>query len=394
VDAAAVDALADLERPGDVAAVSDVLTALYHPWLEDGANALRQVVASAEVGQAYPTAALPVPEPRTCLLFIDALRYDAGQRLAALLAARGLECRLETHLAALPTVTPTAKPAISPVADRLAGGPDLMPVVAGTSTRVTIDVLRRQLLQTGYQVLDEDETGDPNGRGWTELGAIDAYGHQHGWKVARHLAAELRAIDLRVTALLDAGWRRVVVVTDHGWLMLPTGLPKADLPEHLTVIRKGRCARLKVGATVEYLTVPWRWDPAVHIAVAPGIRCFEAGKEYEHGGLSPQECFTPLITVSRRSGAGGVTVTIQNVSWRGLRCIVQTVGGAQEMQADIRTRAGDPATSLVAGAKALTPDGGASLLARDEDREGEAAFIVLLDAQGALLAQASTIVGG
>ncbi len=45
-------------------------------------------------------------------------------------------------------------------------------------------------------------------------------------------------------------------------------------------------------------TVPWRWDAHVRIAIALDIRCYEAGQEYEHGGLSPQECVTPLITVT------------------------------------------------------------------------------------------------
>ena len=99
-------------------------------------------------------------------------------------------------------------------------------------------------------------------------------------------------------ALLDHGWREVVIVTDHGWLLLTGGLPKADLPFHLTHLRKGRCAVLKEGSDSDQQTVSWRWDDAVRIAVAPGIRCYEAGKEYEHGGLSPQECVTPVITVS------------------------------------------------------------------------------------------------
>ncbi len=38
----------------------------------------------------------------------------------------------------------------------------------------------------------------------------------------------------RIEALLGAGWREVRVVTDHGWLWLPGGLPKVDLPKYLT----------------------------------------------------------------------------------------------------------------------------------------------------------------
>jgi hypothetical protein len=394
VDGAALMAVASVEHSGDVAAVGAVLTALYRPWLEDAANAFQRAVGAAEDAHAYAAGAPPEAEPGTCLLFTDALRFDAGQRLAAMLRADALECSVDAHLAALPTVTPTAKPAVTPVAEYLAGGPDLSPVVAGTTTRVTADVLRRQLAEAGYQVLGEDELGDPTGRAWTELGAIDAYGHQHGWKVAHHLAGELRALKRRVLALLDAGWHRVVVVTDHGWLMLPGGLHKAELPEHLTLIRKGRCARLKGGTRVDYQTVPWRWDAAVRIAMAPGIHCFEAGKEYEHGGLSPQECVTPLIAIARQSGAGGVNVAIESVGWRGLRCVVKTMGAAPDLRADIRTRANDPTTSLVAAPKPIGSDGGVSLLVQDEDREGQAAFVVIVDMRGVVVAQHATIVGG
>jgi hypothetical protein len=394
VDGAAVDALASVEHSADAAAIGAALNALYRPWLEDAATALQRAVASGEGAQAYPAEPLPAPEPGTCLLFTDALRFDVGQRLAAMLNARGQVCAVDAHLAALPSVTPTAKPAVSPVATRFSGGPDLAPIVTGTNTRVTVDVLRRQLGEAGYQVLGEEEVGDPSGRAWTELGAIDGYGHQHGWKVARHLAGELRALEQRIGALLDAGWRRVVVITDHGWLMLPGGLPKVELHEHLTVVRKGRCARLKEGSSVDYQTVSWRWDSSVRIAIAPGIACFEAGREYDHGGLSPQECVTPVITIARTTGASGSSVAIVSASWRGLRCVVKTAGSAPGMLADIRTRAGDPTTSLAAAPRPMGADGSFSVLAQDGEREGEAVLVVILDAHGTVLAQVSTIVGG
>ncbi len=91
----------------------------------------------------------------------------------------------------------------------------------------------------------------------------------------------------------------VVVVTDHGWLLLPGDLPNAELPQHLTTIRKGRCAVLKAGAQTDQHTAPWRWDSSVCVAVASGIACYEAGVQYEHGGISPQECVVPVITVSK-----------------------------------------------------------------------------------------------
>ena len=82
----------------------------------------------------------------------------------------------------------------------------------------------------GIQVLKGDELGDASGRAWTELGDIDAYGHAHGWGAEHRLTAELRALERRITGLLEHGWQHVVVVTDHGWLQLRGRLPKASDP--------------------------------------------------------------------------------------------------------------------------------------------------------------------
>ena len=128
---------------------------------------------------------------------------------------------MEAHLAALPGVTPTAKPAISPVAHMLTGKgcQGLEPVVSASGSKVTADVLRKLLVQAGYQVLMGDELGDPSGKAWTEMGAIDSYGHQYGWKLAHHLAGEIRDLVSRIDSLIGWGWKQVLVVTDHGWLL-------------------------------------------------------------------------------------------------------------------------------------------------------------------------------
>jgi hypothetical protein len=197
-----------------------------------------------------------------------------------------------------------------------------------------------------------------------------------------------------VQALLDHGWPRVVIVTDHGWLMLPGGLPKTELPIHLTQKRKGRCAVLKEGADVDQQTVPWRWDERVQIAMAPGISCYEAGKEYEHGGLSPQECITPVITVVRAEEGEAEPLSIERIQWKRLRCTVKISGGRPGLRVDVRTRAGDPGASLILEPKAVEADGQVSLLVEDEDMEGVAAIVVAFTPNGAIHAQQSTIIGG
>ncbi len=388
-DAGVIAALAAVELSADVKAVGAAIGAVYRPWLDEAARAFQTGVATttpitASVVHDYDVG--------TCVLFADGLRLDTGRHLAGLLDAGGGACTLTWRVCALPAVTPTAKPAASPVAHLLGPGKGLETVVAASGTRLTAEGMRKLLTEMGWQVLRGDEVGDPVGRGWTEAGAIDSYGHGHGWKLSHHLPAELRGIATRVADLLGAGWRRVTIITDHGWLLLPGGLPKAELPEHLTEIRKGRCARLKPDATTSEPTVPWFWDPEVRIAVAHGIASYEAGKEYEHGGLSPQECVVPVLTVT--ASAATEQAAIAGVTWKGLRCGVTVSGARPGLVLDVRTKAGDPASSIAESPKPTGSDGSGSLVVEDEDREGDAAHVVLLNEEGRVLTQVVTTVGG
>ncbi len=157
-----------------------------------------------------------------------------------------------TSLAALPTVTQTAKPALVPVADgRARRRARPAPGNAATGTKASIQVLRLLMADNGVQVLGPTETGDPSGTAWAEAGEIDHRGHDVGIRLVDHLDEEVDRIVGRIRELLDAGWQRVDVVTDHGWLLLPGGMEKVELPPATTDVKKGRCARLKDGAVVD-----------------------------------------------------------------------------------------------------------------------------------------------
>jgi hypothetical protein len=103
---------------------------------------------------------------------------------------------------------------------------------------------------------------------------------------------------------LEAGWNKIRIVTDHGWLLLPGGLPKLDLPKSLVENKWGRCAVLKAGAVSSEKVFPWYWNPGQNIALAAGISCYRRGEEYAHGGLSVQECLTLELTVERLATKG------------------------------------------------------------------------------------------
>ena len=393
-DLALLDALAAVSTQDDRAALSVATRHVYTPWLRDLAERFQDRVKQKplpgrELGRLHDVA------PGTCVFFADGLRFDLGQRLKEQLEAKGLVVQLHHHTAALPTVTPTAKPAVSPVAPEIAGltaGEEFRPSVAQDGKELTIDRFRKLLDQGGFQVLGGDETGKTDGRGWTESGNLDQTGHQEGLNLARRVREILAGLVERVEALLAAGWQEVRVVTDHGWLLVPGGLPKADLPKYLTTTRWGRCAVVKPSATVDYPCFPWFWSDEVRVACPYGIDSFIAGKEYSHGGLSVQECIVPQLVV-RRGATAGVSARIESVRWSGLRCRVVIAGDLNGCSVDLRDKPADPASTL-AVAKPVGPDGNVALVVTDDGREGSSTTLVLLDPAGTVVEKMPLVVGG
>jgi hypothetical protein len=393
-DDAVMRALATVTSPDDAAAVGVAVDSIYRPWLEVAAERMASAVGAAPA--SYVPSVLTAWPDGTCVLFTDGLRFDVGQRLADALSRLGIDATVEPHLAALPTITPTAKPSVTPIADQLRPGATFGVRIDGGATDLTAATLRKQIEATGYQVLDGGSIGDPSGRGWGEQGDIDALGHEHQARLPSLLDSEVGKLAGRIGDLLNAGWLQVVVVTDHGWLYLPGGLPKAELPINATKdggSRKGRAARLADGAVVDVQTVPWHWDPSVRIAVAPGIRSFVGSPVYEHGGISPQECVTPVV-IARASGGMAAKAIDVSVAWAGLRARIQVQGSAQGWSADIRLAAGDAATSIAGGSRALDGDGRVALPIEDDDLIGQEAIAVVLDGNGVLVAQQVVTVGG
>jgi hypothetical protein len=392
-DLAALDALAAVCTQDDRSAVVAALQHVYTPWLRDLAERFQQCVKQTPLpGQEI--ARLKDVSPGTCVFFADALRYDLGQRLKGLLEAKGLAVQLHRHTAALPTVTPTAKPAISPVASKIAGltaGEEFRPSVAQDQQELTIDRFRKLLDEAGYQVLTGSETGNPSGRGWTESGSVDQSGHTEGLNLARRVREHLNGFVDRISGLLDAGWQEVRVVTDHGWLLVPGELPKADLPKYLTATRWGRCAVVKPSATVDYPSYTWFWSEDVRVASPYGIDCFIAGKEYSHGGLSVQECVVPQLVV-RHGKKAGRSAKIQQVRWSGLRCRVTIDGDFAGCSVDLRDKPADPVSSLT-GAKPVVRDGNVALVVTDDSREGSSTTLVLVDSAGVVIEKMPLVVG-
>jgi hypothetical protein len=396
-DAAAMAALACFRNGADAALIGKVVRSLYQPWLDASARHF-QTLFAGEPNTARKAVGETRAERDTCCLFIDGLRFDLAGRLAALLEARSIRTSLTHRLAPLPTVTATAKLAASPIRDGIKGGDgvDFAPLVQSKSgwKPVSAPLLRERLESAGVELLDPDETRIPagtEGGGWTECGAVDTLGHRLQGELVHQLAAEADRIAGRVASLLDAGWRRVRVVTDHGWLLLPGGLPKVDLPVYLVETKWARCALVKGRPDLAVPVGAWYWNPEVQIASPPGIACFRAGEAYAHGGVSPQECVVPELVVER--GFGATYASIQSIDWRGMRCRVRVETNEPKARVDLRTNWKQESTSIVAAAKEVGVGGEVSLAVSDDAHEGAAASVVIVDPAGKVIATQTTRVG-
>jgi hypothetical protein len=167
----------------------------------------------------------------------------------------------------------------------------------------------------------------------------------------------------------------VRIVTDHGWLLMPGGLPQAELVGGLTVAGgKGhRVATLKEGAPTTYPRLPWSWDKGVMLATATGARAFYAGVEYAHGGVSPQECILPVLDIAAE--AEPAPVVIKPV-WQRLRLKVEVQGGAGLMF-DVRLGSDTSGPSILPkGARALDDLGQVGVLIPDEYEGKEVCLVV------------------
>lgn len=393
-DAASWEVISHVSTP-DESLIKNTVRALLMPWLEESARAFQLVVEDmplpANGGQELVAAA-----PGMCILFADGMRYDVGRRLAERLMKNGYLIQDNWRWAALPTVTATSKPAVSPVASEILGQvltEDMAPILASCNKPVNATSLREAIQAIGYQVLsceNPDSPKDDEARAWIEAGAFDRRGHDLGEDFSGYISQEIDRMADQVEKLIDAGWTSVRIVTDHGWLLMPGGLPKVDLPRHLTLTRWKRCAVIAGASQIDAKTAPWYWNELETFATAPGITCFNASPGYAHGGLSIQECLLPDLFV-RREDRQVQRAEIRSLTWVRMRCVVVAENIRGPIIADIRLES-PSGRSVVSTIKQLDDEGTVSLIVNADYEESDL-IVVLMNQDGSTLAQRKTKVG-
>ena len=201
--------------------------------------------------------------------------------------------------------------------------------------------------------------------------------------MAWRIGEEIEAVYQRAQELLTAGWKVVRVVTDHGWLWMPGGLPKVDLPTHLTDSKWGRCARPNPNASHNFQQVSWFWGNEHPIVLAPGISVFQNGVEYAHGGLTLQEALTLQIEITPGAKQESSGVKITGTKWVGLKLRIEISLADSELRADIRTKAADASSTILSVEerhknKGPDSEGRLGLFVENDSLSGQAAVLVIL----------------
>lgn len=392
-DGAVIDALQNIQDSHSSEAVIAAIRSVYQPWLEEVCLQFQQLAKDGV--QSSPVVSVAKGE---CILFVDGLRLDLGQKLMTLLDELDYEPQFSTRLAALPSVTATAKPAVSPIADHVTG--DKIPANFRPNDLAGKELTHARFLnllkEAGIEKIDSDkpQAASESSRGWCETGRIDTRGHELGIELAQQIPGELSRVLELIERLFAAGWKKIQIVTDHGWLLLPGGLEKFTLPGYLVESRWSRCAAIKGESIPNTPTVVWHWNKNEHVAVAPGACSFRANVEYSHGGMSPQECVLPVIGISSKgSEMTSGTPQIVEVKWSGQRCRIQIENPQLGLKADLRLYGSDAGSSKCLTPKQVEPDGEVSLLVGDEGLEGKTLTLVLLTEDNQIIAKTDTVVG-
>lgn len=339
-DRAGEEILRDLSKPAP--ALLTVITPLR------AAYRARWEQAMIEWSRVWTEAGCPVPalssagewlagqleqKRPTAIVVLDALRYDLGRALADRINHQEgmIRAKVDSARAPLPSITPLGMALALPIPETqlvadLTGG-KWQVRQEGRDADLSIAATRRTwwLEQTGVAVgalvemtaVLNAEVPAP-GEGRTRLivhdAAIDKLGHDDQLE-AQGTSAVLDRYLLAVERLRTAGWLRILVVTDHGYIHWPASEEK-NAPPPLTTPQPAYSSRraLVYSAQVEFtgpqgLTPGERW----RVAVPYGAASFRAygGLGYFHGGASLQEWIIPCLTVEWPLQARPVNAALQ-----------------------------------------------------------------------------------
>lgn len=286
----------------------------------EGALDPGQLVRQGDVHQRFVASGSPA---RTAYVWVDALRYELGVELVEALRPVAEGLTIEPAVAAAPTITPVGMANLLPDAAstlRVGLDGDQITVTVG-ATKVKDVPARRNLLRSRHGTVADLDLNDAAQKGEKALAnaignadlvllrsqEVDAAGESGLLSVAwSHFETVINLLASVVARFAQAGVERVVISADHGFIALGQDLGSQRVvgaPAGAAGTTKRRVFVGRGGvpnpATVRVPLAACGVTSDLDIVVPRGLAVFKAGggRQFFHGGLSPQELVIPVIVV-------------------------------------------------------------------------------------------------
>ncbi len=260
---------------------------------------------------------------RTVYVWVDALRYELGAELCEALRPVGERVDLHAAIAASPTITPVGMANLLPGASSnlRVGLSDERITVSINGTEVKDVPGRRDLLRLRHGAVADLDLNDASQKGEKALARaigdaslvllrsqeVDAAGESGLLSVAwSHFETVIDLLASVIARLAQAGAERVVISADHGFIALSQDLGSQRVVDPPAGAAGAVKRRVFVGrggvpnpATVRIPLSACGVTSDLDVIVPRGLAVFRAGggRQFFHGGLSPQELVIPVIVV-------------------------------------------------------------------------------------------------
>ena len=260
---------------------------------------------------------------RTVYVWVDALRYELGVELRDALLPVARRVELHAAVATPPTITPVGMASLVPAAGsslRLSlDGERLVVAINGNEIKDVSD--RRDLLRARHGTVPDLDLNEASQKGEKALAhaagdaglvllrsqEVDAADKSGLLSVAwSHFETVVNLLASVIARLAQAGVARVVVTADHGFIALGQDLGSqrlVDPPMGAIGVLKRRVFIGRGGvpnpATVRVPLAAFGVASDLDLIVPRGLAVFRAagGRQFFHGGLSPQELVVPVLVV-------------------------------------------------------------------------------------------------
>jgi hypothetical protein len=262
----------------------------------------------------------------TAYIAVDALRYELGEELARALESVTPSVKVRPAVSAAPSITPVGMANLLPGAEsglalQVDAKDDLHVIVAGIDIKGVPD--RVKLLKASHgqvedilltEIFDQGEEDLRKRIGSARLiyvrsqeidQALETDQTAAGWRYI----TELKSLITRAVARLgQAGIRRIIIASDHGFVILSRALGperiisppggKANLHRRCWVGKGGDTTKSMVRIPLAEVGISGDLD----LIVPRGLGVFGVGgaRRFFHGGLSPQELLIPVLEVHSR----------------------------------------------------------------------------------------------